>query len=195
MRTRRRRVASAALLLALAACTNAPDPVRFPELTYAHLGAIRLAVARVEIVEAYRPPLAAPNVDHRMPAIPAAALRRWAQDRLIATGDGTARARFTIRDARVTETELPRTEGVRGLFTTDQGQRYDLRMETTLEIVEGSAVVGRAAAVTTLSRTIAENATLDERERLWFAMVEDGTQAVTSELERRMRENLARYIR
>src|SRR5262245_23291444 len=134
MRARARRatlVVLATALLGSAACTNAPDPVRFPDLTYAHLGAIRLAVAHVEIVEAYRPPLAAPNIDHRMPVIPAAALRRWAEDRLAATGEGTARARFTIRDARVTETELPRTEGVRGLFTTDQGQRYDLRMEAT----------------------------------------------------------------
>jgi hypothetical protein len=188
----------AAVALGLAACTNAPDPVRFPDLTYAHLGAIRLAVTRVEIVDAYRPPLAAPNVEHRMPAVPAATLRRWAEDRLAAAGapgGGTARARFTIRDARVTEIELPRTEGVRGLFTTDQGQRYDLRMEATLEIVDGAAVVGRAAAVTTQSRTISESATLEERERLWFTMVEEATQALTSELERRMRENLARFIR
>ncbi len=175
---------------------NPPDPVRFPDLTYAHLGAIRLTVARIEIVDAYRPPLAEPHVEHRMPVAPAATLRRWAEDRLVAAGaPGGARARFVIEDARVTETELPRTQGLRGVFTTDQGQRYDLRLAASIEVREGAAVAGRAAAVTTQSRTIAENATLDERERLWFAMVEQATRDLTAELERRMRENLARYIR
>jgi hypothetical protein len=188
----------AAGLAGLAGCTNAPDPVRFPNLTYAHEGAIRLAVARVEIVDAYRPPLTAPNVEHRMPAAPAATLRRWATDRLVAAGgQGAApQARFVIRDARVIETELPRTEGLRGLFTTDQGQRYDLRMEAALEVLDaGGRVVGSASAVATRSRTIAENASLDEREQLWFAMVEEATNALTAELERRMHQTLARYIR
>jgi hypothetical protein len=188
----------AALLGALAACTNAPDPVRFPELTYAHLGAIRLAVSRIEIDDLYRPPLAPPNVEHRMPASPAATLRRWAQDRLVATsGPGSApAARFVIRDARMTETELPRTEGLRGLFTTDQGQRYDLRMEAAVEVLDaGGRAVASASAVATRSRTIAEDATLDQREQLWFAMVEEATNALTAELERRMHQNLARYIR
>jgi hypothetical protein len=190
---------------ALAACSNAPDPVRFPDLTYAHLGAIRLAVARIEIVDAYRPPLAAPNVEHRMPASPAATMRRWAQDRLVAAGGPGAApggpgaapaARFVIRDARVTETELPRTQGLQGLFTTDQGQRYDLRMEAAVEVLDaGGRAIATASAVATRSRTIAEDASLDERERLWFAMVEEATNALTAELERRMHQNLARYIR
>jgi hypothetical protein len=186
-----------AALAALAGCTTAPDPVRFPELTYAHLGAIRLAVGRIEIVDAYRPPMAAPNIEHRMPAAPAATLRRWAQDRLAAAAPGSAgRARFVIRDAHVTETELPRTQGVRGLFTTDQGQRYDLRVAIALEILDARGTVAAgAAAVATRSRTIAEDATLDARERLWFAMVEEATAAVTAELERRMRENMGRYLR
>ena len=196
-------LALAACLGGLAACTNPPDPVRFPDLTYAHLGAIRLAVARIEIVDVYRPPLAAPNVEHRMPAAPAATLRRWAEDRLVAAGGpGAAQgsARFVIRDARVTETELPRTSGVQGLFTTDQGQRYDLRMEVALEVLDAGSganggVAGSVGAVATRSRTIAENATLDERERLWFSMVEEATSALTAELERRMRQTLARYIR
>jgi len=192
----------AACLGGLAACTNPPDPVRVPDLTYAHLGAIRLAVARIEIVDAYRPPLAPPNVEHRMPAAPAATLRRWAQDRLAAAGGpgSAAAARFVIRDARVTETELPRTEGLRGLFTTDQGQRYDLRMEAALEVLDAGSgasggVAGSVSALATRSRTIAENASLDERERLWFAMVEEATSALTAELERRMRQTLARYLR
>jgi len=150
---------------------------------------------RVEIVETYRPPLAEPHVEHRMPLAPAPTLRRWAEDRLVAAGGSGARARFVIEDARVTETELPRTPGITGLFTTDQGQRYDLRLAAAVEVLEGTAVAARAAAVTTQRRSIAENATLNEREALWFAMVEQATADLTAELERRMRENLARYIR
>ena len=114
-----------------------------------------------------------------------------------AQGSSALGARFVIRDARVTETELPRTEGLRGLFTTDQGQRYDLRMEAALEVLDAGSggVAGSVSALATRSRTIAENASLDERERLWFAMVEEATSALTAELERRMRQTLARYIR
>jgi hypothetical protein len=48
--------------------------------------------------------------------------------------------------------------------------------------------------VTTQSRTIAENATLGEREQLWFAMVEQATAELTAELERRMRGSLGRFV-
>ena len=59
---------------------------RFPELTYAHLGAMRLDVARVEIADEYHEPLRPPNVDHLFPTPPERAMRRWATDRLAASG-------------------------------------------------------------------------------------------------------------
>jgi hypothetical protein len=69
-------------------------------------------------------------------------------------------------------------------------------MEAAVEVLDGGGrAVASASAVATRSRTIAEDATLDQREQLWFAMVEEATNALTAELERRMHQNLARYIR
>lgn len=194
-RAPRRAALSLAVAAAIAGCATAPDPVRFPELTYAHLGRYRLAVGRIDIVDAYRPPLAPPNVDHRMPASPAATLRRWAEDRLVAAG-GDARARFVIRDARVIEAELPRDTGLAAVLRDQQAQRYDLTMEAALEIVDArGARLATAAARTTRGRTVGENISANERERVWFEMVERATADLSAELDRRIRANLGRYLR
>ena len=90
---RRGRRASALLglvlgLVALAGCETPPPESRFPEMTFAHLGPIRLDVAEIEVIETYRSPLAPPNVEHLAPTRPAEAVRRWAADRLRAEGRG-----------------------------------------------------------------------------------------------------------
>ena len=55
-------------------------------------------------------------------------MMNWVHDRLEATGT-TRRARARIIDASVKESELPRTKGLTGAFTTDQAQRWD-RLES-----------------------------------------------------------------
>ena len=116
----------ASLLLALfvAGCASAPEVPSYSEIRFTDKPPIRLDVARIDIVEAYRSPLKAPNVEHLFPLRPAHAARQWAQDRLRPGGEeGWAEA--VIRDASATETALQRTEGIRGAFTTDQAERYD----------------------------------------------------------------------
>lgn len=193
--SRRRFCAALGLAASLGACSAAPDPVRFPDLTYSHLGRLRLSVARVDIVDAYRPPLAPPNVDHRMPASPAGAMRRWAQDRLVAAG-GPETARFVVRDARVIEVELPRDTGLSAVLRDQPAQRYDLTLEAALEIRDPQGrVQATASARTTRSRTVSENISANDRERVWFEMVEQSMAALSAELERRIRASLARYLR
>ncbi|HEY8016483.1 MAG TPA: hypothetical protein VIE35_11650, partial [Dongiaceae bacterium] len=55
----------------LAGCDTTPTRGSFPKLTYAYLTPFRLAVSRVDVVDAYRPPLAAPNVEQSFPVSPA----------------------------------------------------------------------------------------------------------------------------
>ena len=69
-------------VLVLVGC-NAPPPVpKFPEITYSHMAPIQLDVKRIEVVWAYAPPYAPPNVDHLFPTSPGRAAERWAYDRL-----------------------------------------------------------------------------------------------------------------
>ena len=103
---------------------------------------------------------------------------------------------FVIGDARVTETELPRTPGVRSTFTNEQAQRYDGRMAAAIEIrqVRGNFRVGDAAASATRTRSVAENISLNDRERVWYEMVEQMMADINGELERQVRANLPRFL-
>lgn len=184
------------IAMAVGGCETSPAGRRFPELTYAHLGKIPLDVARIDIADEYQEPLRPPNVDHLFPTPPERAMRRWATDRLTATGTPDRYARFVIQDAKVIETELPRTRGVRGAFTTDQTQRYDLTLSAAIEIREerGDYRSGYATASTSRSRTVAEDITVNDRERIWFEMLEQAMNDLNAELERQIRGNLTRFV-
>ena len=107
------------LLLALTACESPLPQVSYPELRLNHLPAIKLDVARIEIIEQYSPPLKAPNVEHLLPLAPATAIRNWARDRLHAVG-ASGTARFIIIEAEVTAVALTKKKGLKAAFTLDQ---------------------------------------------------------------------------
>jgi len=181
---------------ALAACSSPPPRPRFPELTYGHLGLFTFDVERIEIVSEYKASFGSPNVEHMFPTPPEQTLRRWAQDRLAATGKPGRYARFVIQDAKVTESQLPRTAGVRGAFTTDQTQRYDGTLSAVLEIREERANyrAGTASAWATRARTVPEGITINDREKVWFDLVESMMNDINAELDRQIRANLAQFV-
>ncbi len=178
----------------LAACTTVAPAPGFPDLTYGHLPPIRLDVAAVEIVDAYSPPLRDPNVEHRAPAQPAVAARRWAEDRLVAAGNRGGRAVYTIRDASIIEIKLEPTSGLKGVFIKDQSERYDARLAVELAIFDATGSQrGNATATATRSRTVPENVTLNERERIWFQMVEGMMADLNRELEKAIGQSLSPF--
>lgn len=182
-------------LLVLAACQAPALPPPLPELTYSHLEPINLDVGRIEIVEQYVPPLKAPNVEHNFPTPPATAMRQWAKDRLRAVGE-IRTARLVIKNASAIETKLETRGGLRGAFTKDQAERYDVTLDVVLEVrSERGSAVAFANAVVTRSKTVPEGLSLSERERVFHEMTEDVMEEVNSELEKNIRQFLVRYIR
>ncbi|MBI1244983.1 MAG: hypothetical protein GC202_08255 [Alphaproteobacteria bacterium] len=181
---------------ALAACGDAPKLPQFPPLTYASLGRFTFEAERFEIAQDYKPPLAPPNVEHLFQQRPTDALRQWATDRLAVTGRGERYVRFVIIDAHVTETELPRATGVRATFTNEQAQRYDGRIEAAIEVrqIRGNFRDGFATAAATRSRTVAEDITLNDREGVWYDMVQQMMTDVNAELDRQIRANMQRFM-
>lgn len=183
------------LLLALSACQSPPPTPTFPEIGFAHEETLRLDVGSIETVEAYQPALEPPYVDHLFPQPPGRVAARWAKERLLAMG-GPRHAVVTIRDASVKEVELPRTGGIKGAFTTDQTQRYDARVVAEIEIFEpGGQRSAQTVAEATRSTTVAEDATLAEREQIWFQLTEQLMADFDAEMESQFRENLASYLR
>lgn len=179
----------------LTGCTTAPELPKFPELTYAYLGTMTFDAAEIEIVDEYKPPLQAPNIEHKVPQPPGLAMRRWAIDRLAATGNPDRRAVFTIQQAALTEVPLERTTGLRGLVTTDQTEKYELTLAARFEIFEGRQRVGIATASITRAQTVAEDATLNDRDQILFKMVEQAMLDFNKEMETSINRFLGRFMR
>jgi len=200
--SRRRWLGGAASLAALAAaditgCATPPPQNRFPELTYAHLGKIRLDVSQISIVTEYKSPFAPPNIEQDMPVLPEKAMRRWAADRLVATGTPGHTAQFVITDAKVIDTKLAKTPGLRGVFTTDQSDRYDTSFAARIVVQPDPGNFGHAQATASATRaqTVPEGITVNEREKVWFDLVEATMNDLNAELERQIREHMGLFLR
>ncbi len=185
-------VAPVALLVA---CSQAaPQGPRFADITFQQMGKFNLAVGRIEIVREYAPPMHPPNVDHLFPVPPIQMAGQWARDRLVAAG-GAGEARYVIKRASVVETELPRTTGIRGAFTKDQSQRYEAVVEVELEIRnERGYRDGIVSARAERRQSVAEDISLADRERTWFAMTEALGHDLNLELERNIQSALPRFL-
>ncbi|MDP6172638.1 MAG: hypothetical protein QGF09_00535 [Rhodospirillales bacterium] len=183
-------VAVLGLTLALAACDVPVAVQKLPQLTFRHLAPIPLNVVDLQVANQARPPMTAPHMAHLMPAPPAQALKRWAEDRLRISGrSGTAR--FTILSAEVTETRLAIDKSVTGLFKKQQSDRYDGKIEATLEIFDDRGTRrGRVTAQAFRSLTMAEDLTLVQRRRKWFELVE----AMMGDFNTTMERNISSYL-
>ncbi len=195
----RNSIAAALLLVlgALAACNTPPSREPFPKLTYVHLPTYRVAVGRVDIVDAYHPPLTAPHVEQNFPVSPDATAQQWAHDRLQAVG-GPGRAVYTVLRADAIETHLAGDQGsgLFGDFTIPQSERYDLTISVRLQIVDaGGRAIASVDATSTRSRTVAADATLNDRERVWFNMNEQAMVDLNASLDKSIPQYLRPYLR
>jgi hypothetical protein len=180
--------------LALGGCESDLPVQKLPELTFSHLPAITLNVVQVSVESEFTVPMTRPHIEHMLPTPPEKAMRRWAADRLRAAGSALS-ARFLVTDASFTEEELPVQKGIRGAFTVGQSARYEARVAATLEIVDDRGFRrGYARADARRSRTIPENATLNERDRMWFDLVDDVMKDFDRVMERNIRENLGAFV-
>jgi hypothetical protein len=187
------------LLLAgvLAGCDTPPTRQSFPKLTYAHLSPYRLAVGRIDVIESYRSSNTPPNVEQNFPATPAGTAAQWAHDRLRAAG-GTSRAVYTVLRGDAIETHLaPENSGaMMSDFTVHQSERYDLHMAVRLQIIEPSGRVASSVdAEASRSRTVPEDATLNDRERVWFEMTEQAMKDLNASLEKSIPAYMQGYLR
>ncbi|MFP6759648.1 MAG: hypothetical protein VCC99_15750 [Alphaproteobacteria bacterium] len=187
-------LALALFCLLAVACVPAPAPPHFPEITFRTEAPFRIAAKTVEIVEAYVPPLRAPNVEHESPVPPSILLRRWAEQRLEAAG-GLDRVRATITDASIVETELATNQTVETSFQTEQAFRFEARAAMRIELVDTAGVV-RATVEGTAEqvRTLPENATLLERQEVLFQMSEDVARALDKVLGEILRQHFAAHL-
>jgi hypothetical protein len=193
---RKARVLALAAALAaagMAGCDTTVPRAHFPELAYDHLAPMSLAVGQVEVVQEYRPPAAPPNVEHLFPIPPAETAERWVRDRVKAVG-GPGQVRAVIVTASVVEVPLERRGGIRGAFTTEQSERYDAELEVRLDLESGGATASVSSRAER-RRTVPENISLADREKVWFEMTEAMMNDINASLERQIRENFGPWLR
>jgi hypothetical protein len=180
--------------LMLTACETPDEPDVTPQLSFADRP-LMLDVARIEIQKLYTPPLKLPHVEHEMPVSLLDAAENWAKQRLRAVGT-TGTLRLMIDRASVVETRLKKSGGVTGLFTNDQAERYDGALVVRVNAFGGAGKgTGEARAEVQVSRTIAEDATVVQRERLWSDLTESLIKELDKVMEARIRRHLAAYLR
>jgi hypothetical protein len=176
-----------ALFVPLAAAQAAP-PYEGPPL--------RFAVDRIEIEDAYVPPLRDPHIGHLSPLSPGEAAEAWAASRLVAAGGGVALARVVITDAPLTEEELEQESGFRSLFTTQQSERYAGRIAVRISFLDADGrQLGALSAEAERSQTIAEDATLGDREALWVDIAEKLAADIDAQVRKVMARDLPSYLR
>jgi len=102
---------------------------------------------------------------------------------------------MAIRQGSIVEEQLKTTTGLTGALTTDQSERYIVAMVGQLDLFDGAnRRIGTARSEAQRSKTIAENASLNDRERLWYDLVEATSRDFASSMEGAIRRELAQYV-
>jgi hypothetical protein len=177
-----------AAFLALGSCAT-PELGMRPELTFEHLEPVRFNAATLELVDDYRPPLSPPNVEHIFPISPAAAVRMWAQQRLSAEGQNGV-LRVIIHKASVIAEPIEVRTGVIGLLFYDQNVRYNAEVDVTVEYIDPGTLQTSVRVLVTRSRTGHENLSLDQRDAIFYEMLEGVMEDLDSGLIAAVRENM-----
>lgn len=174
----------------LGACAGEPASQRaFPEIGFAHLEPLRIAAQGPEVISRWSSPMTPPHVEHRLPVTPEQAIRNWIDDRLRPTGAGLDTLEVEILDASVTETPLETSGGLGGLFRKEQEARYTARAKMVIRLVgPDGRMKNQITTEAYRSRTVAEDASLAEREELWFELVEGLVTDLDQETERGLRQ-------
>jgi hypothetical protein len=183
----------AALMALVAGCAGPPPRPTYPDIHFTNRPPLELDVARVDVQMDYRMPMRAPNVEHLFPVPPSRAMENWAHDRLKPTGN-SGRAIFIIRNASVTETDLPQTEGVRGAFTTEPAQRYDMALEANLVIEVNGLQVKTASVRVSRSDGVLNDATPNDRDRTEYDMTRAAMGDFDKQMETEIRNNFGTFL-
>lgn len=187
-------IGSVAVALALGGCETQAELPNYAAITFAHRKSIRVRVGNVVARTTFVKPLKAPNVEHDFPVDLGETAERWARDRLAAEGgDGTIT--YTVLDASVIETPLEKTDGITGLVTADQSERYEGTIKVLVEAAD--ATTGQTAETEVSvkrSVTIPEDATFNEREKVWYQLTEKLMADLDRQLEAAIRKHMSDFV-
>lgn len=187
-------VLAGALGLLTAACQTPPPQKDYAEITFKHRTPMQFDVASIVIEYLYKEPLSAPHVEHEMPVPPGRVAETWARDRLLA-GGRSGRLVYRVLEASVIETNISGESSLSGLFSVEQSERYNARVRVEVELLDGAGISrARVETVAERSVTVPEDASVNEREAVWYRLTEQVMTDLDGETERSLRRYMADYI-
>lgn len=182
--------------LLVTSCQTPPPIHKFPELTWAHLKPYIFNLGKVEVVSRFTARLQEPHIEHLLPFPLQTAAMNWGRDRIEAAGEAGGTVTFTIEEASVVEVPLRKQkEGVEGYFTNEQSERYNMKLKVKIQVRSGDDLsTGSISAHAVRTKTVAEDITLNERERVWFAMTEALMKELNATLETNIPKHLGKFL-
>ncbi len=178
----------------VAACATEVEVPSYADITFAASPKIPMLVADVSSKVNYAPPLTAPHVGHEFPVDPATTAARWAADRIDPVGP-TGSAVLTVLEASAIETQLAETTGLKGIVTVDQAQLYAMKLVVLLEAENPNTLSTAQTTVTvTRSGSVDEDATINEREKIWYDMTEKLMADLNTELEAAIEQHMSLFL-
>lgn len=184
-----------ASVVLLAACTTTPERPTYADITFQHLSPIKLDVGEIKVVNEFKSTLKSPHVEHELPVKIDQSIRRWTRDRLQAVGSSGAYAVLTIKDASAVEKKMSKSTGLTGLFTNDQSELYEFHIAVELQVVNISGSKGLATAEARREKSVPEDISLNDREKMYFELTEILLQDFDAEMEKNIRAFLGKFIR
>ena len=182
--------------LLLGACQTSVNRTVWPDITFSHRDALAMAVNGVEVSDLSGPSTVEPpahDIRNALPVSPLATMDSWAHQRINPMG-GFGTAQVTITENRFVEVPLDTKQGVEGLFTNSQSERYEGVLAVRVEIVGDAAGSGFVQARATASRTVPEDFSINQREQALYDMVAAIVRNLDERLVAEMQANLSRWI-
>jgi hypothetical protein len=179
----------------LSACSSAPSAPQFADIRFNDQPALKLDASAIDLHEDFVPTGKTPNVDYLFPVTPLHALESWGHDRLAPAGSAS-RAVFTILDASVVEVDLPRKTGFFATtFTTQESERYDMKLVASLDLIDAKGLIVRTVSVTAIrSQSITDDTSPNKRDQIWYDMLETAMTDFNKQMESEIRQNFGAYL-
>jgi hypothetical protein len=194
VKTLARTAAMGGMLVALAACNDVKLHPAHPEVDFSNKAPIRLDVGSIEVTDGYKAVDAPNRIEKKFPHVPAGQLRKWANERIQAAG-GENRLVIVIEDASATETPLDTKGGITGAFTKQPNARVDAVAKVSVKLYTPQANLPKveANAHARGSRTIQEDSTVYEREKLLNDMTLKLVNDIDAEIEKQINAYFNNY--
>jgi hypothetical protein len=97
----------------------------------------------------------------------------------------------------VIEVDLPRKTGFFSTtFTTQESERYDMKLVARLDLIDAKGLVVRTASVTGIrSQSVTDDISPNKRDQVWYDMLKAAMTDFDKQMESEIRGNFGFYLK